>query len=29
MVPKKLSKEEHRLFEELARASDFDPRKAP
>jgi curved DNA-binding protein len=29
MVPKKLSKEEHGLFEELARASDFDPRKAP
>jgi curved DNA-binding protein len=27
MVPPKLSREEKRLFEELARASDFDPRK--
>jgi curved DNA-binding protein len=29
MVPKKLTAEEKRLFEELARVSNFDPRKAP
>jgi curved DNA-binding protein len=27
MVPPKLSREEKRLFEDLARVSDFDPRK--
>jgi curved DNA-binding protein len=29
MVPRHLHKREKELFDELARASDFDPRKAP
>jgi hypothetical protein len=27
MVPSRLSDDEHRLFEELAKVSDFDPRR--
>jgi hypothetical protein len=29
MVPKQISKEERRLYEQLAKVSSFDPRRQP